>query len=287
MSNEQSDPIDLGGVIRILGQYKLLISSIVLSFFVVSVGIVLYLPPIYRGKAVLAPASLVDGDKSASSRLGSLGSIASLAGISKKGDSNTTVAIATLRSRQFVEDFIKRHNLLPILFADLWDAEKKTWKVSDPAKIPTLEDGYRYFVDDVQSVTTDDETSLVTLTTEWTDGRLAVEWTNQIVVELNQRLQESAIVQSGKDIRFLEQKLREVVIPDVQNTLSGILRDRLEQQMLAQNRTEYAFKFIDKAQPEKKPIKPRKVIIVLFSMIAGFLLSLLIILFRENMRKEG
>ena len=52
------------------------------------------------------------------------------------GGGNNTMSF--LESRTLQERLITKYNLLPVLYEDSWDAEKKKWWSDDPKAIPTL-----------------------------------------------------------------------------------------------------------------------------------------------------
>ena len=68
------------------------------------------------------------------------GGLAALAGVDLgSGGGRKDESIATLSSLGFARDFIVAENLLPVLFADKWDAAANRWR--DPSQVPTLEAG--------------------------------------------------------------------------------------------------------------------------------------------------
>src|SRR5688572_11209615 len=115
--------------------------------------------PIFRATTIMVPAGNEQGGLGASlsGALGQLGGLASLAGIGL-GSSTAEVeeALAVLRSREFTEAFITDNNLMPVLFADRWDATAKRWKSADDP--PTLARGYKFFNTSIRTVTRDKRT---------------------------------------------------------------------------------------------------------------------------------
>src|SRR3954471_17526629 len=88
-----------------------------LSFAILGGGAAIaFLPQkVYRAEALLAPNRDVGSQSGMESMLGSLGSIASVAGIIGSEETLTDEAIATLRSRAFLQGFIESESLLPKL----------------------------------------------------------------------------------------------------------------------------------------------------------------------------
>ena len=97
----------------------------------------------------------------------------------------TAEAIATLKSRAFTERFMREHNLMPILYAEDWDAEAQAWR--DPEEAPTLWKAYTRF-DNMRSIEQELESGMVRVSVEWSDPRLAAQWANALVADVNQIL---------------------------------------------------------------------------------------------------
>jgi uncharacterized protein involved in exopolysaccharide biosynthesis len=137
----------------------------------------------YRAEMLLAPAE----EQTTPALDGGLIGLAALAGLSM-GGGDSTEAVATLMSREFARAFIEDFNLLPIFFADDWDAEGKRWLDVDPEEWPDVRNGIEYLHDNVINVTEDRQTGLVTLAIEWTDPEVAATWADALVRRLNARL---------------------------------------------------------------------------------------------------
>ncbi|WP_025559174.1 Wzz/FepE/Etk N-terminal domain-containing protein, partial [Vibrio parahaemolyticus] len=117
------DEIDLRELFAALWKGKWLIIA---TTFVFALGSVLYamsLPNIYKSDALLAPAESSNGG-GLSKMAGQLGGLAALAGVNLGGSesSQTDLAVQVMKSRQFVEAFINKHDLLvPLIAAKDWD----------------------------------------------------------------------------------------------------------------------------------------------------------------------
>ncbi len=118
----EEDEINLLDYWRVLVRYKVMIISITLLATVVAVAVAFLMTPIYRAEVLLAPVS-DDQQNSMSAIASQFGGLASLAGINLgSSGSNTDQVLATLTSRSFIGDFIADKQLMPVLFADKWDA---------------------------------------------------------------------------------------------------------------------------------------------------------------------
>src|SRR5690349_14548627 len=130
----QTDQVDFGRLLLTIWKRRWwVVASTVL--FTCSFGALWYFSrPIYRATIIMVPAGSEQNGLGASlaGSLGSIGGLASLAGIGIGTDTvETEASLAVLRSREFTEKFISDKGLMPLLFEDRWDAQAKRWK--DPA----------------------------------------------------------------------------------------------------------------------------------------------------------
>ncbi|MGR5470672.1 LPS O-antigen length regulator, partial [Vibrio astriarenae] len=82
---------------------------------------------------LLAPAES-SGQGGLAKVAGQLGGLAALAGVNLGGgeSSQTELAVQVMKSRQFVDHFIKKHDLLvPIMAVKEWDANSNTLVLND------------------------------------------------------------------------------------------------------------------------------------------------------------
>ena len=76
-------------------------------------------------------------------------------------------------------ELLQEENLLPVLYADQWDATNKRWLTPNP---PTPWKAYTLFMDEVLSVTIDKASDMVTIGVEWKDPALAAAWVRSLIV---------------------------------------------------------------------------------------------------------
>jgi uncharacterized protein involved in exopolysaccharide biosynthesis len=196
----------------------------------------------YSASVTLRPTSL-------SSVTGQLGGLAALAGIGLGNDDDRSEAIATLQSRALISTFIEQHKLLPMIFADKWDAAAGRWRTTDPADTPSLNDGYRRFDQKIRSVTEDRRTGVVTLTITWRDPKLAADWANELAARVNREMRDRAIGEARRSLEYLNRELDKTQVVDLRQPIYRLIENRINTVMLANVRDEYAFKIVDPATP--------------------------------------
>jgi len=283
---QEDDEIDLLEYWRVIWAKRWLILGVVFAAAVLAAGYSLTLPNIYRAEVVLAPVS-DGGSKSGglSSALGGLGGLASMAGISLGGGGSVEENLAVLKSREFLWQFIKDEKLMPILFEDDWDADKKGWKEDGSDKQPGLWDAYRTFTG-ILSVAQDKKSGLVTIGMEWTDAELAARWGNMLVNRLNDFLRQQAINRSNSNLHYLNKELSRTHVADMRKALFELISQQQKKAMLANTQKEFAFQVIDKAvAPDKKSKPKRALIVVLSAFVAGFL-AVILVFIREGINRR-
>jgi uncharacterized protein involved in exopolysaccharide biosynthesis len=260
-----------------------LLSSIVLGIVTAVVSIIL-ITPRYRAEAVL---SVVNPESATSSALGplasQLGGLAAIAGVNLGAQDTTAEAIATLSSRAFTEGFIDRHGMVPILFADIWNAETQTWDVDDPADVPTLWKAYDRFDKSVRTVSQDATTGLLTLTIDWTDPQLAADWGNALVDEANEALRSKAREQAEKNIEYLTKELETTSSIELRAALYGLMETEMRKDMLASVTTEYAFKTIDPAIVPEKVYWPNRILLLVLGPTVFLVMAIFFIFVRRSL----
>src|ERR1700730_5005484 len=121
---EDDEALDLMALSSKIWQGKWLIIGVTAAFAMSSAALVLSLTSWYRAEVLLAPVRAKSAADLASP-LGSLGGLASLAGITLGG--STSEPLAVLESRDLARQFIEQQNLLPVIFARKWDTKLARW----------------------------------------------------------------------------------------------------------------------------------------------------------------
>jgi uncharacterized protein involved in exopolysaccharide biosynthesis len=230
---------------------------------------------IYQSDVVVAVAP-PDTDPVAGGITGALRGVAGLAGLSIGQGDKSGEYLAVLQSRQLAETFIRKHQLLPVLFAKRWDQASQTWRKAGSAKIPTEEDAYRLFDRKVRSVTQDRKSGLVTISMRWSDRKLVAEWAAAYVRGANDLLRERTLREVAGSLAFLEQQLQKSTEVAVRQSVFQLVEAQKKQEMLANVREDFAFRVLD---PAKAPdadhfIKPKRPLAIAAGALAGILAGL-------------
>lgn len=279
------DEIDLRELWEAVVEHRALVAAITSVSTAIAVAVALLLTPVFRAEVLLAPVAS-ESKAGLAGLAGQFGDLASLVGINLGSGDLTQEAVAALKSRLLTEAFIKDKNLLPVLFEDDWDAEKKRWKHEDPEDIPTLWKAYELFDEDVRAVSIDKKTGLVTLAIEWKDAAQAAAWANELVARVNRQRQLEAIEEAENSIAYLQEQLKRTSTVEVQQAIYRLIETQTKAIMVAKTRRDYAFKIIDPAVPPEEKSRPKRALIVAFGFVLGTALGVLVAFAKNKLVKK-
>ncbi|MBM5811006.1 MAG: hypothetical protein FJ191_03435 [Gammaproteobacteria bacterium] len=222
----------------------------------------------YRAEVLLAPA-----EAPTTSAIGAqLGGLAALAGVSV-GRKDAASALAVLRSRELARQFVADFDLVEVFFAKQWDSVHKKWKRDNPKKWPDQRDAVEYLHERVLSVAENPKSGLVTVTIDWTDAAVAATWANRLVAMVNAKMRARALEQAEHNIVYLSDELSTTTVVAVQQSIGRLLESELQQAMLARGNLEFAFKIVDAAEAPKRPVRPKKALIIVLGLVLGIIVS--------------
>ncbi len=284
IEGDNSDSVSLRQLFDIIWSGKWIIIAVT-SVCIVLAGIAAsVLPKEYDATTVVAVVS----SRSAMGNIGSvasqLGGLASLAGISIGADEKETESIAVLQSDALARTYIEENDLLPVLYADLWDSDSGKWKPVEGGQPPTLWMATRYFRARVCRVKIDNATGLLTVTATWTDPELAAKWANGLVALGNEYLRAKAIEESESNIEYLNKEALKTDLVGAKQAIYAILQSEINKAMLARGRAEYAFRVIDPATPPEIHSSPIKLLWLVGGLALGMFLSMFYVFVRAAWR---
>ncbi len=274
----EKDEIDLLEVTRkLLRCWKLILISTVLCFCAALLH-ALTTEDSFRAEVLLASSDTQNPPPSPI--FGQFGGLASMAGISIPGDNNLARVLATMQSKQFLTKYIEKKDLLPLLFVDLWDKDKKKWKITAGNQPPSVETGSNMLCSAIQ-IEDNTKNGLVSLSVSWNYPELPAFLANDLVRELNEQLRFKAIEVSRKRVVYLEQELAKTSLKDMRDVLYSLLESEKQKAMLANVNEDFALEIIDPASIPKQAYKPKRVLIVTIGAIGGLLLGFLLVFVSE------
>lgn len=303
-NKDMGDTVDVIKLFAVLWRGKWLIASVTLLCLGISILYSLSLPNIYRAKALLLPVEDREmGDVPVLA--GQLGGLASIAGLNIGGRQNSaTLAIEVIKSRSFATSFIQKHNILvPLMAAKSWnrqtdelvlddsiyDEETQSWRVSKKTSErtkPSDWDAYKKF-SRILNVNMIRETGLVSLSIDSVSPRLAKQWVDWIVADINEHMREKDIAQAKDSIEFLEKELSQTALADMKQVFFQIIEKQVRKMMLANVKQEYVFSVIDPAVVPEDTESPKRVLICAFSVVIGLMLGVMAVVVLEYLRSRS
>ena len=258
---------------RALKNSQKLIWTVTLIFALAGAALAFLMTPKYQSEVLVSYVTETDATSGIGALASQFSGIAGLAGIDlSSGDNQRSIALATLRSREFTTSFIREKQLKPRLFEELWDRSSENWLATEEP--PTDMEAFKRF-DDLRHVSEDKASGLIGISMKWHDRNETAEWSNDLVASLNRHLREEAIEEAQTSISYLRDELDKTNMVELRQIIFGLIENQISQIMLASVRDEYALKVIDPAVPSDAgdySTPPRAVIVAAFAL-AGLLLG--------------
>jgi uncharacterized protein involved in exopolysaccharide biosynthesis len=281
-SAESNAPVFLtiGDIVAAISKYWYVTLAFTLLFLGLGVVYAVFKTPVYRAQIVLAPAPATEAPAGGLARLasglsGGFGNL--LTGALASPSSNKDVALAILRSRQFLSAYIEERGLMTVLFARQWDPVAKKWITEGEARPPRLSDAVDAFRNSLLSVEEERKSGIVTVSVRWRDRERAAAWANELIVRLNRTMRERSVSEARLSIDYLNRELEKTSMVGVQQAIYQLIEAQLSQIATASAREEFAFKIIDPAvvPEEDQFVSPQRLLAIAGGFFAGLLLGFL------------
>ena len=185
-------------------------------------------------------------------------------------DNYDDVMLAHLRSRSFTMRFLDTHNIYRHFYPEHWSDEDQTWKGDFQ---PDRGESFTRFRDEIRLIDVDEETDIVTVSMRWTEPTLPRDWANLYVRTFNEYMRERTLLESDRKQAFLEEKLRQSDVVEIQRSIYRLIEAQTAIVMLANAREEYVLEIIDPAARPYRSVNMSRKKKVAVGGIAGLLLS--------------
>jgi len=301
-STDSDDEIDLRELWSAIWKGKWLIIILTALFSMFSVLYALSVADEYKSTVLLAPASS-SSSSSLSKLAGKFGGLASLAGINLGAggrDDKSVIATEIIKTWGFLETFIKKNNIEVEVFAvegwnrannellinsEIYDLSNKKWvREFDASKgqkaEPSSWELYEKITDRIH-ISKDDSNDLTSLSVEHYSPIIAKEWTDKLVKAINAHIQKQDRDEAIKSIEYLNAKINETDIADMQTVFYQLIEEQTKTLMLAEVSDEYVFKTLSPAKVSEEKSKPKRAFIAIFGFLLGGILSVIIVLIRH------
>ncbi len=302
--NDFEDEIDLLELLNVLWQKKRFI--ILFTSFISILGVIysLSLPNIYASKGVLSPA---DTSTSISQSLQSYAGLAGIAGVtlpSSSENNNATQALLKLNSLSFFESSIMPNIFLPDLMAvESWSPQTNTLSYDERIyikdsntwvrdysyprnQIPSAQESFKAFKDNHLSVSSDKQTTFITINMKHQSPFIAKEWIELIIDEINTHYRQKDKLDSEKAIEYLNKQIASTNLAEIRQAISQIIQDETRKLALIEAKEYYVFEYIDPPAVMERKSEPSRAIICIISAFLGGILSVIYVLIKHFFRRE-
>jgi len=285
--SENDDTVDLLSLPSVIWNGRKLIIIFTMLITVLAAAATLLMNDVYTAKAVLKPLTRGGG-----SRFYFMAS-----------QTNPKEMVNIINSNAFNKKVIEQHDLLPVLFPEKWDNEKKQWRTSDggafplnPLKFiqgsssqkktangPDIWDGIRelkYIVN--ASYSTKDE--VVIISVNFRDPKMASQIVNNIIATLTEQMTAEIKHTAVINRKYLEKILKEARLGFDKLERGNMLAAKIDAQMTEELEGNYAFKILDPPMAPDQKSGPKRFLIVAGAFGSALFLSIFIALFKNYAR---
>ena len=278
----EEDEINLLDLLMVLLRHKILIVSIVfLTGFVAAVHS-LRMTNIYRSEATMAPREEEKGASGALSILGGLGGVVA-EGLGLGGGGSLQKLEVVLSSRNLTTRVIEKHKLMPIIFPDMWDQDKKEWTTDKP---PTLQDGFKAMQGPLTAVS-DSKGGTIKVGFEHEDPETAKKFVEYYLAELSETLREEVLHDAAENMRFFREQLERTSDPFLKEKIYAMLAREMEKDTFARAQKYYSFIVLDPPiVPDlDKKIKPKRKSICILSVVVASFIAIFLAFLKEYVHR--
>ena len=313
---DQDDEINLLELWQVIWNRRRFIAYFVSAVVVLTVIVSLLMTNIYESKAVIMTVeskSSASGGGMAAAMGGGLG------GMIGTPESASAVEISTLlKSNILRSKIIQEYNLLPILFSDQWDEEKKTWKkggislnplfyvsklikaikpadkkaVKKEEGVPDVYEGLRALEDimNIQEVKAKGligKDNTIVVAAQFDDPEIAASLVNYFLAALNDHMSKEAKRVAALNKKYLEEQLPLNSDPLIKQKIYTMIAQQVEMSMMAEVKENFSFKVVDPPMVPDKKIKPKRAQMVVLSFVVALFLAVFVVFALEYLEKNN
>lgn len=297
----ENDQINLREVFMTLWKDKVWIFAITMVFAVASVIYALSLDNIYTAETKVVATEEARGG-GLSGMTGQLQGLASLAGLSTElqATDKQALALEVMLSRQFLTDFVQKHDLLPYIMAygewnhraqkgaldaEIYDEKEDKWlrKVEAPWEAKPNPWEYIPLFKEMIEVQ-QGQAGVVTISVSHESPIVAHEILTKLVNDINSVMRVRDIQEAERSLEFLDSELRKTAYANMQQVFYQLIEKQTQTIMLANARPEYIFQIVDPAIVPLGKSGPSRPLICIIITFLGGILSVMFVLIRNYLK---
>jgi len=308
---ESEDEINLIDYWRVILKHKKLIGRIVLITVVATAALSLFMTNVFQAKALITPAAAKEtGGGTLSVLAQQLGGLPGMTALPMPGTASLAELVNLLNSNIVRTKMIEKNNLLPVLFYEQWDAEKKEWKKGsslnplvllgrvvstvkpqDPATrkkeggAPDIQDGLRQ-LEDIVNVRQNIKENTITITVDYHDPETAAGMVIQLLDSLNDHMTGESRRVAKLNKEYLEDQIAKNSDFIIKQKIYNLVAQQIETIMMAEVKENFAFKILDPPIVPDKKIKPNRMQMVVLSFLVSAFVGIFLAFFKEYLAKR-
>ena len=283
--------LEVGFLISCLAQKKWSVFFVTFFFTTLAVFYALSKPNIYTASSILT-ASESSGGGMLQQLSSQYGGLAALAGINiGSGDSGDLVqALELVKSWPFLDSFVKRHSLkADIVAVKGWDAasneliydkklynsQQRKWTTENGSSLePGSWDTFQALSENV-GVSLDKKTNLVVVGVSHYSPEFSKHLLTLLIGDLNKHFQQRDIKLAKENIAYLEKKISETSVSEMQSMFYAMIESQMQTLMLAEVNSEYLLRTVVPAVTPERKSSPARLMICISGILLGGFLSVL------------
>ena len=313
-SGSDDGEINLLVYLRIIWKRRKLISRMVFTITILTIILSLFMTDVYQARAVITPITSKDSSGMGITSLLSQ-QLGGLPGMIMPGQSNAEEIVNLLKSNILREKVITRYDLLPVIFYDDWNAEKKIWKSQESGfslnpltwfsrirgfvtptasadlnkkqpGIPDVRDGIRELYDRIGTNYNVKENA-ITIVANFHDPVIAAKFIENFLTTLTDHMSSEARRVALTNMKYLQSQLHATTDPFIKQRIFNLIAQQLENSMMAEVKENFAFKITDPPMVPDKRNKPRRIQMAGIALVVSVFLGLFAALFFEYLERQN
>ena len=203
--------------------------------------------------------------------------------------------VSIIKSRSFFNRLLQNNpDILPMLFAadsfnysskstsfdeGLYNVDTNEWlRDAQPpfTSIPSNLELHEVYNKKL-NITIDDDSSLITASFTHVSPIFSSALLEEVIINLNEYIKSKDLQESSEALEYLEKRLQSEPQTEIRKAISSLVELQLKKNMFSNLTSSYAVEVIDAPFIPEIKSSPQKSIIIFLGLIAGFLVSLLVI----------
>lgn len=295
MIDKNTDEIDFIEIYRSLVKEKFIVLTTVALCSLLAIIYSLLLPNIYTSSSTL---TISESSGNQQNMLSGLGGLAGLPGINLGATtSKNSYAQTIIFSRQFLEHLLKRNQIKhfitaaesyeyssdKITFNTNYNFESNNWNKDKKGLSlePSLLETHKIYKNMV-SYKEDSETGYMELSVSHISPAFAKKLLGLIITETNNLSRIIDLNDSTEALEYYYKQLKETSQVEVRQSINTLIEMQLKKKMMANVKEDYLLEVLDKPFVPEEKSSPVRTLIVLYGILAGFILSCLIVFYKKR-----